>query len=82
MLADEEPHRVVWKCLNGPGNSPGTEVEFILKSISENETKLTIIHRGWTKADPKFERCVEIWRKLMDHMQRYCETGFDEPAYH
>jgi uncharacterized protein YndB with AHSA1/START domain len=82
ILATEDQHRVVWKCLEGPGNAPGTEVEFSLKSESKNQTKLSIHHRGWTKGDPKFERCVEIWRTLMNHLQRYCETGIAEPAYH
>jgi uncharacterized protein YndB with AHSA1/START domain len=83
ILKSESPHRVAWKCLKGPGKSPGTEVEFVLKTSSENEdrTTLTIIHSGWRKDDPKYDRCVEIWRKLMTHLQRYCEENIAEPAY-
>jgi uncharacterized protein YndB with AHSA1/START domain len=81
ILASEPPHRVVWKCLKGPGNAPGTEVEFKFQPHSDNQSKLTISHRGWPKDDPKFERCVEIWRTLMNHLQRYCEAGVAEPAY-
>ena len=77
-----EPHQVAWKCLEGPGNSPGTEVEFSLKPISKTQTILTISHRGWIANDPKFTRCIEIWRTLMNHLQRYCEVGTTEPAYH
>lgn len=82
ILAADDLRRVVWKCLEGPGNAAGTEVEFTLKSESDQQTILTISHRGWTKDDPKFERCVEIWRTLMNHLQRYCEEGIAEPAYH
>ena len=82
ILTAERPQRVIWKCLEGPGNSPGTQVEFNLVSISKNQTTLTISHRGWTKDDPTFDRCVDIWRTLMNHLQRYCEMGSAEPAYH
>ncbi len=81
ILAAENARRVAWKCLEGPGNAPGTEVEFSLKSESDNQTLLRIRHHGWTKGDPKFERCVEIWRILMNHLQQYCENGVTEPAY-
>lgn len=81
VLTAENPHRVVWECLDGPGNSIGTEVEFLLKPGANNQTILTIFHRGWKDRDPKFTRCVEIWRTLMSHLQRYCETGVAEPAY-
>lgn len=76
-----EKDRIVWKCLEGPGNSPGTEVEFSLKPQSEHQTILNICHRGWTHNDPKFESCVEIWRTLMNHLQRYCEEGIAQPVY-
>lgn len=73
---------VTWKCLRGPGHSAGTEVEFNLKTKSDHQCILTIIHRGWKKDDPKFERCIEIWRTLMDYLQRYCETSTAAPAYY
>lgn len=72
---------VSWKCLAGPGNSPGTIAEFKLNAESANQCTLTISHDGWTKDDPKFERCIEIWRTLMKHLQQYCETGIAAPAY-
>jgi len=81
IISVEDKRNVTWKCLEGPGNSPGTEAEFKLKSNSDDQCILTISHRGWTKDDPKFERCIEIWRTLMDHLQRYCETGVASPAY-
>jgi uncharacterized protein YndB with AHSA1/START domain len=79
LVADQE--RVAWKCMQGPGNAADTEVEFAFKPKSDNQTTLTIIHRGWTKDDPKFNRCVEIWRTLMHHLQHYCEAGTAKPAY-
>lgn len=82
ILTADNPRHVIWECLEGPGNAPGTEVEFSLKPASKTQTILTISHRGWTKDDPKFTRCVEIWRTLMNHLQRYCEAGIAEPAYH
>lgn len=82
ILAADDQRRVVWKCLQGPGNAANTEVEFILKPESDHQMILTITHRGWEKGDPKFERCVQIWRTLMNHLQRYCEAGVAEPAYH
>lgn len=82
ILVSDDLRRVVWKCEEGPGHAPGTEVAFTLKSGSDNQTILTISHSGWRKEDPKFERCVEIWRTLMNHLQRYCETHTAKPAYH
>lgn len=82
IMASEKPRNVAWKCIEGPGNAPGTEAEFTLESISNDQTTLTITHRGWTKDDPKFDKCVEIWRTLMDHLQQYCEKGVAAPAYH
>jgi uncharacterized protein YndB with AHSA1/START domain len=76
-----ESNRVVWECLKGPGNAPGTKVEFLLKTVSDKSTMLTIVHQGWERDDPKYQRCVEIWRQLMNHLQHYCETDVAEPAY-
>jgi uncharacterized protein YndB with AHSA1/START domain len=81
IVSMDNNRSVTWKCLQGPGNSPGTEVEFKLKEESNHHCTLTISHQGWTKDDPKFERCVEIWRTLMDHLQRYSETNIPAPAY-
>lgn len=81
ILASENQRSVSWKCLKGPGNAAGTEVEFLLKPKTDNQVILTIIHRGWTKDDPKFASCVKIWRTLMSHLQQYCEQGIAEPAY-
>lgn len=76
------PNQVAWECIEGPGNAAGTEVEFDIQATANNQAILTIIHRGWTEDDPKFERCIEIWRTLMDHLQQYCESGVKKPAYH
>ncbi|MFJ1267281.1 SRPBCC domain-containing protein [Legionella lytica] len=78
----DEGKCVVWKCIDGPGNSPGTEAGFYLKATADNQCTLTINHQGWNKNDPKLERCVEIWRTLMQHLQQYCETGIVAPVYH
>jgi len=82
IVSIKNDRSVNWKCLQGPGNSPGTEAEFNLKATSDNQCILTIGHRGWIKDDPKFERCIEIWRTLMKHLQQYCETAVAAPVYH
>lgn len=82
IISVEKERDVTWKCLGGPGHSPGTEAEFSLKAESDKQCTLTISHRGWEKDDPKFDRCIEIWRTLMKHLQQYCETGIAAPAYH
>lgn len=76
------PNHIAWQCLEGPGNAPGTDVEFLLHAATSQQTTLTILHRGWQRDDPKYQRCVEIWRNLMNHLQHYCETGHADPAYH
>jgi uncharacterized protein YndB with AHSA1/START domain len=81
IVSVEDQCNVSWKCLQGPGNSAGTEAEFSLKPESDNQCTFTISHRGWTKDDPKYERCVKIWHVLLDHLRRYCETGIPSPAY-
>lgn len=82
IVAMDDKRHVLWKCLGGPGHSPGTEAEFHLKASPDNQCTLTISHQGWDKDDPKFDRCVEIWRTLMQHLQHYCETGIANPVYH
>ncbi len=81
ILTSESPSKVVWQCIAGPGHAPGTEVEFNLKAAGDKKATLTIVHRGWSKDDPKFDRCVDIWRTLMNHLQRYCEQDITEPVY-
>jgi uncharacterized protein YndB with AHSA1/START domain len=81
ILAAEHPTHVAWKCLEGPANTPGTKVEFILKPISNNQTMLTLIQQGWP-SDPKFTYFANIWCMLMKQLQHYAETGMAEPAYH
>lgn len=82
IVSMEYGKHVVWKCIDGPGHSPGTEAIFDLKAASDDYCTLTIRHQGWDKDDPKFERCVAIWRTLMQHLQQYCETGIAAPVYH
>lgn len=82
IVSMKDGQHVVWKCIEGPGNSPGTEAAFHLKATADNHCMLTISHQGWHKDDPKYERCVEIWRTLMQHLQQYCETGVAAPVYH
>lgn len=82
IMTSDAPYDVAWKCLEGPGSAPGTEVEYTLTPTPDNKAVLTIIHRGWSEGDPKFEKCVAIWRLLMTHLQQYCEQNKAEPAYH
>lgn len=77
-----DPQYIAWKCIQGPGNAAGTQVEFKLTPKTDNQTILTISHRGWEANDPKLAKCIEIWRTLMNHLQQYCEMGKPEPAYH
>lgn len=82
IISVEDERNVTWKCLGGPGNSPGTEAKFNLNASAANQCTLTISHQGWSAGDPKFERCIDIWRTLMKHLQQYCETGIAAPVYH
>ncbi|CDZ77270.1 hypothetical protein BN59_01552 [Legionella massiliensis] len=82
IVSIDNEKSVIWKCIEGPGHSQGTEARFQLKASSNSQCTLTISHQGWNKDDPKFARCVDIWRTLMQHLQVYCETGIASPVYH
>lgn len=71
---------VTWRCLEGPGDSVGTEASFIISSGDKGRLLLEFEHRGWPHAGGNFRKCNTQWAILLHHLRRYLETGTADPA--
>lgn len=72
---------VVWRCLQGPGSSPGTQVHFVIDVQPDGRTKVTVIHSGWSSRDGNYRKCNTLWGALLHHLQQYLETGQPSPMF-
>lgn len=72
---------VKWECVEGPGDSPGTQVEFNLIERDDGYIDVECIHDGWSKTDDNFTKCNTLWGMLLYHLQQYAETGIANPTF-
>jgi uncharacterized protein YndB with AHSA1/START domain len=77
----EEPGRVLWRCLQGPGDAPGTEAVFMLSPTGDGRTLVEFAHRGWPHAGGNFRKCNTHWGVLLHHLRQYAESGVAAPAF-
>lgn len=71
---------VAWRCLEGPGDAPGTTVEFRLEEVDRG-TRLQFTHRGWPHSAGNFVRCNTLWGGLLHHLAIFSESGIQTPLY-
>jgi hypothetical protein len=71
---------VLWRCLEGPGDSAGTEAWFKISAADKGRTLIEFVHRGWPHTGGNFRKCNTQWAILLHHLRQYLETGKTDPA--
>jgi hypothetical protein len=71
---------IVWRCLEGPGDSVGTEASFTICAGDKGRSLVEFVHRGWPHTNGNFRKCNTQWAILLHHLRRYLETGKADPA--
>jgi uncharacterized protein YndB with AHSA1/START domain len=73
--------RLVWRCVEGPGRSVGTEAIYEVGRDDTGRTTVRLTHRGWDEDDDAFRRCNTYWGALLYQLQRYLLTGEKRPIF-
>lgn len=71
---------VVWRCLQGPGDAPGTGASFALDEVG-GRTLLRFSHEGWPHTEGNFRRCNTLWGGLLHRLAIYAESDVPSPLY-
>jgi len=74
------PDEVLWKCVQGPGDSVGTEASFKISAADKGRAIVEFVHRGWPHTGGNFRKCNTQWAVLLHHLRQFLETGKAEPA--
>lgn len=81
-IAQVEPNKkLVWECLEGPGDSVGTKVAYKLSKTDDGRTLVELSHQAWPHEQGNFRKCNTLWGILLHHLKNYVETGKSEPAF-
>jgi len=75
------PKRVVWRCVEGPGDAVGTGVTVQLSGADRGRTLVEFAHTGWPGTDGNYRKCNTYWGVLLHHLKQYVETGVPRPAF-
>jgi hypothetical protein len=73
-------NEIVWQCVEGPGDSVGTEASFKISDADKGRTLIEFAHRGWPHTGGNFRKCNTRWAVLLHHLCKYLETGKADPA--
>ena len=68
---------VVWKCLSGHSEWPGTEVHFEIKQ--EDETVIYFQHRNWQGESSMFHHCSMKWAAFLFSLKSYLDGDEGRP---
>lgn len=80
-LVELDPDKkVAWECVEGPGDSPGTQAIYTLSKTDDNRTLVELSHTSWPDQEGNFRKCNTLWGILMHHLKNYLETGEPDPA--
>jgi len=78
---EQAANGVVWKCVEGPGDSVGTQASFTISGDADKDrTLVEFAHRGWPHTDGAFRKCDTQWAILLHHLRQFLETGVASPA--
>ena len=72
-VVEATPERVTWLCEEGPGNTKGSEVSFVLSDTDKARTLIELVHRGRTGRDPNYRKCNTLWGVLLGRLQQEAE---------
>jgi len=76
-----EPNKkVVWECIEGPGDSVGTQAIYKLSETDNKHTILEFSHTKWPLEAENFRKCNTLWGNLLYHLKKYTETGSADPV--
>lgn len=75
------PTRVVWRCVEGPGDATGTDVTIQLSQSEPGRTLVDFAHKGWPGTHGNYRKCNTHWGVLLHHLKQYVETGVASPAF-
>lgn len=78
VVALRKNQLVRWKCLSGPDEWIGTELEFKLKREGQ-ETILLFAHKHWSKPTEFMAHCSTKWAYFLLSLKAYVETGKGKP---
>lgn len=81
MTESTSPKRVVWKCVEGPGDAVGTNVTVELSQPEPGRTLVELAHTGWPGTHGNYRKCNTYWGLLLHHLKQYVETGKASPAF-
>lgn len=71
QVTEAGPDRVTWKCIEGPGNSVGTQAMFAMKDAGHGRTAVAFEHAGWSETDPSLRKCNTLWGALLHQLQQH-----------
>jgi hypothetical protein len=66
---------VAWRCLEGPGDSVGTEAKFALSPSEKGRTLVELSHEGWPHRGGKYRECNTRWAVLLHQLRQHVEQG-------
>jgi hypothetical protein len=74
-IASRDPHEVVWKCIEGPGDSAGTTATFTFDKVSDGRVHLKFEHAGWPHQEGNFAKCNTLWGLMLHQLRAFAEQG-------
>lgn len=74
----ENNKTLTWKCVGGPNDWIGTELNFELAPVS-GKTRVRFSHSGWKEQNEFFANCNFSWGKYLLSLRLLCETGKGTP---
>lgn len=80
VMEIEPDKEITWKCIEGPGNSSGTEVIYKISKTNDHRTLVEMKHAHWPHQEGNFRKCNTLWGILLHHLKTYLETGKPDPA--
>lgn len=80
IIPFESAKTVTWECVQGPGDSRGTQVIYTISQIKDNDTLVELKHASWPDQTGNFRKCNTLWGVLLHHLKTYLETGKSAPA--
>jgi len=74
-IASHDPHKTVWKCIKGPGDSAGTTATFSFDKTSDGRVHLKFEHAGWPHQEGNFDKCNALWGLMLHQLRAFAERG-------
>ncbi|HLH65195.1 MAG TPA: SRPBCC domain-containing protein [Solirubrobacteraceae bacterium] len=60
-IAERDPSRVVWRCVQGPGDWIGTQITYRLQARDDGGVTLLFSHEGWRQESEFMAGCSTNW---------------------